>query len=487
MNATQTRLCYVTILFIFVLLFWCIPLVFFTQTLPKNNSVYCLMINSTTKVFTVSELNSQVRHLLEGNLESVMVEGELSSLACPRSGHWYFTLKDAHAQVRCAMFRQQNSKLSITPANGMLVRAKALISLYEPRGDYQMIVSHMEKSGAGDLQKAFELLKNKLSQEGLFNSDLKKAIPYFPKHLAVITSPTGSAIKDILKVLKRRFPQIPVTIIPSLVQGNDAPAQLVYGIKMAEQFHITCPIDVLIIARGGGSMEDLQPFNDEQLARKIASCHIPIISAIGHETDFTISDFIADLRASTPSVAAELVSPNREEFITKIHTQKLQLTANINHITSLLKHKFLASYNQLKHPQITLRELNQKNDDLEMRLITAIQQNIHRHKQRLNNAQQLLSRNTPNIHISQVKSELKININQIQQNIQHYLEQKRHQLSETSAQLQSISPLATMSRGYSIVKKGKRLITSSHELAVGDTIETKFHKGVAICKVNSIM
>ena len=445
------------------------------------------MINSTTKVYTVSELNSQVRHLLEDNLESVIVEGELSSLACPRSGHWYFNLKDAHAQVRCAMFRQQNSKLSITPINGMLVRARAIVSLYEPRGDYQMIVSHMEKFGAGDLQKAFELLKNKLSKEGLFSSDLKKSLPTFPKHLAVITSPTGSAIKDILKVLKRRFPQILVTIIPSLVQGTDASSQLTHGIKIAEQYHTKSPIDVLIIARGGGSIEDLHPFNDEHLARKIASCHIPIISAIGHETDFTISDFIADMRASTPSVAAELVSPNYEYFLNKIHTQKLQLTANMNHITSLLQHKFLATYNQLEHPQVTLRELNQKIDDLEMRLTTGIQQNIYRHQQRLNTTQQLLSRNIPNILISQIKLDLKSNINQIQQNMRHYLEQHRYQLSETSAQLHSISPLATMSRGYSIVKKGKQLITSSHELAVGDTIETKFHKGVAVCKVNSIM
>ena len=263
-------------------------------------------------VYSVSALNREVRLLIERGLGVIWVEGELSNLAQPSSGHWYFSLKDRDAQLRCAMFRQRNSSVGFTPRAGQQVLVRGRVSLYEPRGDYQFIAEHMEEAGVGALKREFERLKAKLAAEGLFAPELKRSLPRIPKRIGVVTSPTGAAIRDILHILARRFPPASVLIYPSPVQGEAAVPALIESLRLAGERR---ECDVLIVARGGGSLEDLWAFNDERLARAIRACPIPVVSGIGHEVDFTIADFVADVRAPTPSGAAELVVPDRKEWL----------------------------------------------------------------------------------------------------------------------------------------------------------------------------
>ena len=277
-------------------------------------------------IYSVSRLNREVRALIENNFPSVWVQGEISNLARPASGHIYFSLKDENAQVRCAMFRNSNRLLKFKPTDGMQVLVRASAGLYENRGDYQLIVDHMEEAGAGLLQRRFEELKTKLAQEGLFDTEHKQDIPSFPDRIGIITSPSGAAVRDVLSVLNRRFPGIPVLIYPIPVQGDDAPPQIVRMINKACQ-HNDC--DVLILTRGGGSLEDLWAFNDERVARAVFDCQIPLVCGVGHEIDFTIADFVADVRAPTPSAAAELVSPDRLEWTNRVsRTEYLQTCGN---------------------------------------------------------------------------------------------------------------------------------------------------------------
>ncbi|MBR9882635.1 MAG: exodeoxyribonuclease VII large subunit, partial [Oceanospirillales bacterium] len=274
---------------------------------------------SSNRALSVSALNRQVKSLLEHSFLSIQVIGEISNFARPSSGHWYFTLKDAKAQVRCAMFRNSNQRTGFVPREGDEVLVTARVSLYEGRGDYQLICERMEKSGLGQLQQAFDALKAKLDKEGLFDVARKRRLPPHPKHLGVVTSPSGAAIHDILTVLKRRFPGLPVTLYPTAVQGAEAAAQIVSAIELANR-HNQC--DVLIVGRGGGSLEDLWPFNEESVARAIVASAIPIVSAVGHEVDVSISDLCADQRAATPSAAAELLSPDRPALTLRLSQLK---------------------------------------------------------------------------------------------------------------------------------------------------------------------
>ena len=268
---------------------------------PQKNGAANGARSGDRQVLSVSDLNRQAKRLLEVSFPSIWVEGELSNIAQPRSGHWYFTLKDAGAQVRCAMFRGSNAKVRFRPQEGQLVLIRAKVSLYEGRGDYQLIAEHMEEAGTGALQRAFEELKNRLSLEGLFAQELKKPLPTMATHVAVVTSPTGAAIQDILTVFKRRFPAMKITVLPSLVQGAEAAPQIIQALALAARIP---NLDAVIVGRGGGSLEDLWPFNEESVARAIADCPLPVVSAVGHEVDFTIADFVADHRAPTPSAAA---------------------------------------------------------------------------------------------------------------------------------------------------------------------------------------
>ncbi len=307
------------------------------------------MINTQEKnILSVSQLNRRAKQLLETHIPLIWVSGELSNFAKPGSGHWYFSLKDERAQIRCAMFKQANSRLRWQPTAGMHVLVRARVSLYEGRGDYQLIVEHMEEAGAGALMQAFEDLKAKLQKEGLFDESQKQALPRFPQHIGIITSPTGAAVRDILAVIQRRYPIVNSTIIPVAVQGTGAAKGIVGAIKKAIEF---AKFDALILTRGGGSIEDLWAFNDEALARAINACPIPIISAVGHEVDFTIADFVADIRAPTPSVGAEIITPDINEWLQTLDDVQRQLIRHQRRLIQQKLQQLAFLQRRLRHPR----------------------------------------------------------------------------------------------------------------------------------------
>lgn len=330
----------------------------------------------TREVYTPSRLNREARMLLERGLPALWVEGEISNLSRPSSGHWYFSLKDATAQLRCAMFRQKNQYVRFAPKDGMHVQMRGRVSLYEPRGDYQFLVDHIEEAGEGLLRRRFELLKTKLAAEGLFAEERKRPLPTLPRRIGVITSPTGAAVRDILHQLKRRFCGIPVLIYPVPVQGAAAAPAIASAIRFAST---RSDCDVLILARGGGSLEDLWAFNEEVVARAIFECRIPIVSGVGHEIDFTIADLVADVRAPTPSAAAERVTtPDAAEWLRRFDQQERHLRATLQRF--LTRHTerigWLARQLTLTHPGIQVRQHAQRLDDLEARLLAAVDRKV---------------------------------------------------------------------------------------------------------------
>ncbi|MEX0952072.1 MAG: exodeoxyribonuclease VII large subunit, partial [Gammaproteobacteria bacterium] len=321
------------------------------------------------RIFSVAELNRTARALLEGEFPSIWVEGEISNLARPASGHLYFSLKDSKAQVRCALFKNRALGLKTRPENGMQVLLRAGVSLYEGRGEFQLIVEYLEPAGAGALQRAFEELKRKLEAEGLFDPAHKQTLPAFPKRIGVITSPSGAAIRDVLNVLKRRYPGVEVIIYPAPVQGADAPAKLK---RMLDVAIARNEVDVLLLTRGGGSLEDLWAFNDEPLARAIHACPLPIVSAVGHEIDFTIADFVADQRAATPSAAAELLSPDQTQLLRQLARYESLLDRQMQQQLRSRKDRINSLQKRLPHPQRTLQQISQRLDDLTLRSQRAI-------------------------------------------------------------------------------------------------------------------
>ena len=432
---------------------------------------------------SVSQLNSQARRLLEMNFNNVRVEGELSGLARPSSGHWYFTLKDRQAQIRCAMFRNKNQALKFVPSEGMQLLVRGRVSLYEGRGDYQLIVEHMNDAGAGALQKAFEALKLKLANEGLFDTSRKKTLPAHPRHIGVVTSPSGAAIRDILAVLKRRFPGITVTVIPSAVQGKEAAPQLVQAIETA--CRANC-FDVLVIGRGGGSLEDLWPFNEEMVARAIASCPIPTVSAVGHEIDFTIADFVADYRAPTPSAAAEVLSPDRQAWLDRLQLLSRKLFAMTRHQLQIKQQLLSGVSKRLRHPDDRLRESSQRLDDLEIRLKHAINRKLERTENRMEQQTQKLFHLSPLRYIESLRAHQEHLSEQLINHLQRLLERQKMQTGNLSARLHGVSPLATLARGFAIIEKDNQVINDSSLLSEGDEISARLAKGRAICKVKSI-
>lgn len=372
--------------------------------------------------------------MLEANFTMIWIEGEISNLVVPNSGHLYFSLKDQQAQVRCVMFRNHSLGLSFRPKNGAQVVVLAQVSLYEPRGDYQLMVQQMDPTGAGILHAKFLQLKNKLEAEGLFDSQRKRALPKLPRAIGIITSPTGAAIRDVLSVLRRRFPSIPVIIYPTQVQGVEAAPQIVEALAVANRRN---ECEVLIVTRGGGSLEDLWPFNEEMVARAIAASKLPVISAVGHEIDFTIADFVADQRAPTPSAAAELVVPDAADWIAKVERLYRNCLSLTQHQLQECQWHLSDLKNRLRHPRDYLRQQVQRLDDLERRLQLAIQQQLKYWQQ----------------HLNAISSELDL-----------------------------ISPLATLARGYAIALKDGKVLYSSSEVAVGDQIELRLANGTIRCR-----
>lgn len=423
------------------------------------------------KIFSISELNGIVRGLLETRLADIWIRGEITNLARPASGHWYFTLKDDTAQIRCAMFRNRNRKLRFTPDNGIKVQARGRVSLYEPRGDYQFIVEECEPAGKGELQRAFEQLKQRLWNEGLFEEQYKKPLPSFPKTVGIITSPTGAAIRDILNVLKRRFPILNIIIYPVPVQGIEAVPQIVKMIKYADS-RPEC--DVLLLSRGGGSIEDLWAFNDEAVARAIFACETPVITGVGHEIDFTIADFVSDLRAPTPSAAAELITPLKEELQEKlnhiIEILKSNQSKYLNQATEKLQ--WLKKTLNFYHPQAKIQRQIQQIDTLQLRLANRIPAVIQKNQNRIIIAQHMLNQYAPLQKLAELKRKC-AHLHQAQVKlIQTHIDSYQQKLKNVHGRLILLSPKATLERGYTIIydHSSGRVIKSIEELRPGKKI-----------------
>lgn len=406
--------------------------------------------NTDEAIFTVSRLNREARTLLETGFSSVRVEGELSNLARPGSGHIYFTLKDQGAQLRCAMFRQNKLRLASRPDDGQAVICRGRLSIYEARGDYQLIVESMEPAGEGDLQRQFELLKNKLAAEGLFAADHKLSLPALPGRIGVVTSPTGAAIRDILHVLARRFPAVPVRIYPVPVQGEGAAGKIVAALELAGHRR---DCDVLILARGGGSIEDLWAFNEEKLARAIHECPIPIVSAVGHEIDFTIADFVADLRAPTPSGAAELAVPDGADWLRRYGQVGSRLRALVGRRLADLDERLGWQRSRLErlHPGNRLRQQAQRLDELEQRLVMASRGRLRHLGSELATLAAGLRGFSPLPRIMTARERLRSADGRIRTAIRHRIERSRGRLEALDKTLRAVGPEGTLSRGYAIV------------------------------------
>ena len=493
-----------------------------------SNSTGTLANRAVKDIYPVSRLVREARVLLEGSFPLLWVEGEISNLAMPASGHIYFTLKDEVAQVRCAMFRGRNRQLRFTPENGMQVLLRARVSLYEGRGEFQIIVEHMEEAGSGALQRAYEALKQRLGQEGLFDEAHKKPIPALPQTIGIISSPDGAALHDILSVLKRRFPAVAVVLYPVAVQGEASARQLLEAVQLADA-RKDC--DVLIISRGGGSLEDLWSFNDEKLARAIFDCELPVISAVGHEIDFTIADFVADVRAPTPSAAAEMAVPDGQQLLATIQGLMQRLTArtrqwlsgeqrHLLHLQRRLprpelqirqqrqtldqfrrmldsgwlriqqnraqKVDFLAA--RLKHPQSQIDSQRNLLSNLSHRLQTAFKAEHKQAWQQLTSLDSRLQRQLPAQRVEQQQGHVTGLGRQIDKLMQLQLDAARQRLGEQLRTLDAVSPLNTLERGYSISSRADsgEVITRSDQVGQGDEIRVRLHQGELACEVKSV-
>ncbi|EKF9985374.1 exodeoxyribonuclease VII large subunit [Vibrio cholerae] len=436
-------------------------------------------------IYTVSRLNSEVRLLLENEMGIVWLVGEISNFSAPVSGHWYLTLKDSQAQVKCAMFKGNNRLVNFKPQNGQQVLVKARLSLYEPRGDYQIILESMQPEGDGRLQQQFEQLKMQLAAEGLFAQTRKKPLPENPRCVGIITSRTGAALHDILHVLKRRDPNLSVVIYPTLVQGEEAAIQIAQAIGRA---NTRAECDVLIVGRGGGSLEDLWCFNHEIVARTIAASEIPIISAVGHEIDVTIADFVADVRAPTPSAAAELVSRDHRHKQQVLHQWQAKLASSIHHYLAQQDTQFARLQHKLdkQHPQARLERQQQQLDELSLRLEQKMQQRLATQQQRRDRLSHKIELHSPIHLIRQQRFNLIQQEQRINQSIQRYLIQSRHQLALLSEKLDAVSPLATLARGYSVTRTTQgELVRQSAQVKPGDTLVTQLMDGEILSTVNS--
>ncbi|GEM76537.1 exodeoxyribonuclease VII large subunit [Vibrio sagamiensis] len=436
-----------------------------------------MLSQSNKNIFTVSRLNAEVRLLLENEMGIIWLVGEISNFSAPVSGHWYLTLKDSRAQVKCAMFRGNNRRVTFKPVNGNQVLVKARLSLYEPRGDYQLIIESMQPEGDGRLQQEFEALKMTLAGEGLFAQTNKKPLPEHPRQVGVITSKTGAALFDILDVLKRRDPSLPVVVYPTMVQGEEAAIQIAQAIGRANSRN---ECDVLIVGRGGGSLEDLWCFNNEILARTIAASSIPIISAVGHEVDVTIADFVADMRAPTPSAAAELVSRDNSHKDQALMTRSHKLASAMRHYLSGLKQKTQQQIHRLErqHPNHQLQRQTQQLDELDVRLQRAIQRLITSQQQKLERKQHRLALVSPVSRLAEQQAQLAHTEQKLVDAMQRQLLTTRHQLAIAAEKLDTVSPLATLKRGYSITQTQQgNVVTQISDVKSGDVLVTRLSDG----------
>ncbi|GGO66981.1 exodeoxyribonuclease VII large subunit [Bowmanella pacifica] len=440
------------------------------------------MSSPNQQIYTISHLNRHARQVLESEIGQVWVRAEISNFVAASSGHWYFTLKDQRAQVRSAMFKNANRRVQQLPKEGDKVLARASISLYEPRGDYQLIVEHMEPEGEGLLKQQFEQLKRKLLTEGLFDQSHKRPLPQPILKVGVVTSPTGAAMHDILTVLKRRNPAIEVVLYPSQVQGEQAPFQLINAIETANQRN---EVDVLIVGRGGGSLEDLWCFNDERLARCIFHSNLPVISAVGHEVDVSIADFVADLRAPTPSAAAELVSQDKDELQNRVQQLAIRLRQRLQALLEAKSYsqQLLESRLVRHHPQARLNQQAQQLDRLAENLTFSIQRQFTRLQEKQQGLENRLAKQSPIERVNREEQRLAFLHQSLNRNIQQCLHGHEQKLASTAHLLDTVSPLATLSRGYSISLKQGKVVKRVADVKEGDMLTTRLADGEIVSEV----
>ncbi|HEX4649837.1 MAG TPA: exodeoxyribonuclease VII large subunit [Steroidobacteraceae bacterium] len=430
------------------------------------------------EVYSVTRLNREVRTLLERGLPVLWVEGELSNFSQPASGHWYFSLKDRDAQLRCAMFRMKNALVGFTPRDGTQVLVRGRISVYEARGEYQLIVEHLEEAGVGALRREFERLKAKLAAEGLFALERKRSLPRFPRRIGVITSPSGAALHDVLQILARRFPPASVLIYPTAVQGLAAVPELVAALERASQ---RAEVDVLILARGGGSLEDLWAYNDERVARAIHASPLPVVSGVGHEIDFTIADLVADARAPTPSSAAEMVVPERRAYLEFLARAGERLTAAARRQLRAGGARFEATERRLRlaHPGLRLQQQMQRLDDLGQRLAALARGTLHRDGRRLAQSLARLVRRSPEHLVREHRVRHQGVHSRLLNAGPACVSRTAQRLALAQRALNAVSPLATLARGFAIVTRAGdgTLLSDAAAVAPGEEIEARLARG----------
>ncbi|WNY86151.1 exodeoxyribonuclease VII large subunit [Leclercia adecarboxylata] len=445
-----------------------------------------MLSSQSPSIYTVSRLNQTVRLLLEQEIGQVWISGEISNFTQPASGHWYFTLKDNTAQVRCAMFRNSNRRVTFRPQHGQQVLVRASITLYEPRGDYQIIVESMQPAGEGLLQQKYEQLKATLSAEGLFDQQYKQPLPSPAHCVGVITSKTGAALHDILHVLKRRDPSLPVVIYPTAVQGDDAPGQIVRAIALANARQ---ECDVLIVGRGGGSLEDLWSFNDERVARAIFASRIPVVSAVGHETDVTIADFVADLRAPTPSAAAEMVSRNQLELLRQLQNGQQRLEMAMDYFLANRTRRFTQLHHRLQqqHPQLRLARQQTVLERLRQRMNVAVDSQLKRAVQRQQRATQRLNQHTPQPRIYRAQTRIQQLEYRLAENLRARLSSTRERFGNAVTHLEAVSPLSTLARGYSVTTATDgKVLKQTKQVKAGDVLTTRLSDGWVESEVKGV-
>lgn len=431
-------------------------------------------LNLDREVLSVSQLNNRARLLLEDVFSGIWVEGEVSNLARPASGHIYFTLKDGQAQVRCALFRQNAARVRQALRDGLAVKVRGKVSLFEGRGDYQLILDTVEPAGDGALRLAFEALKEKLGAEGLFASTGKIALPAHPRRIGIVTSPTGAVIRDIISVFRRRAPQVELNLIPTAVQGREATAQIVRALQRADALGF----DALILARGGGSLEDLWCFNEEAVARAVAACSTPIVSAVGHETDVSIADFVADVRAPTPSAAAELLAPDSSELLQRLHNLQRRLVLHMQGRLARERLRLDGVSKRLRHPGERLRQQAQRLDDLDMRLRRAFNQQLASQRERLARLDARLAAQHPGRSLALLRQRLDGLAERLPRAMQGQLRNQRQRLGALAGQLQIVSPLATLGRGYSILLDERgQAVRSAAQTQPGQRLKARLSEG----------
>jgi exodeoxyribonuclease VII large subunit len=434
------------------------------------------------RIYAVSELTREIRDLLENRFPFIWVEGEISNFRVPASGHYYFVLKDAESQVRCVMFRSQQRWMRFQPEDGLHVLCQARVSVYEPRGEYQLLLEAMEPRGVGALQLAFEQLKRRLETEGLFDPDRKKPIPFLTQRLGVVTSATGAAIRDIIRVVRQRYSNLEIYLCPVRVQGEGAAEEIAAGI---DTFNTDFPVDVLIVGRGGGSWEDLWAFNEEAVVRAISRSDIPVISAVGHEIDITLSDLVADVRAPTPSAAAEMVAQHKEALEGHVADLYRRLQARIRQILSLASERLIGRKRRLRHPGARLVDLRLRLDEYAQRLETGIGRLLHAERQMFFRLSDGLLHLSPERRIAESRRLLSQSLRDLELFARQELRRKRQTLERTVAQLDGLSPLAVLARGYSIttsLPQGE-VVRSTRQVRKDDEVRARLHEGSLRCKV----